>query len=97
MKKFMLVMCLLMVGCATAPRDNMAGLPQEIRQAMASNPILNAAGNRNGGGYRYGSPERGFLNVNSNRGYTGTEYNGTDGHGWSIRTSNGRVTSWSIH
>lgn len=98
MKKLIVILCLLLVGCATAaPRDALFGLPPEIRQAMATNPILSASGNRLASGWRYGSPERGFLNVNSNRGDTTSEYNSTDGHGWSLRTSSGRVTSWSIY
>lgn len=93
MKKYLLMLCLfLAVGCAHQQRDTMNGLPDEIR----NHPVFSAAGTRNGSAYRTGSPERGFFNIHSNRGYSGTEYNGTNGHGWRVNTSNGRVTSWSI-
>jgi hypothetical protein len=95
MKTFIVMICLFMVGCVTVPpRDALYGIPPEVRQAMGEHR-LDITGNRNGQAYRSGSPERGFLNINSNRGYTSTEYSGRDGKMWSIRTSNGRVTSWS--
>ena len=72
-------------------------MPYEIREAIAANPIISATGTRNGTAGRYGSPEKGFLNVRSNRGYTSAEYSGTNGHGWSVNTSNGRITGWSIY
>lgn len=97
MKKLIIILCILITGCVSAPpRDTMYGLPGEIREAMAENKLLSGAGTRNSSAYRYGSPERGFLNINSNRGYTNSEYSGNDGHGWSLQTSSGRVTGWSI-
>jgi hypothetical protein len=74
-------------------------LPPEMQEMIArdGNKMQSLTGNRNSQNYRYGSPERGFMNVYSNRGNTTSEYYSPDGRNWSISTKNGRVTQWSIN
>ncbi len=99
MKNLIVILCLLLAGCATAGNRNGMMLPPEMQEMMARDGIKlqSLTGNRNSQNYRYGSPAKGFMNVYSNRGYTTSDYHSTDGRSWSISTQNGRVTQWSIN